>query len=81
MTERFCQPMSEFLRIVIGPEMHEEQARRIVEHMVMQRRHLDTVFAQSLEDRVHLGGCEHEIAGDSAMPPSRGVSERGMPNA
>src|SRR5689334_20907499 len=53
LVERMAQP-GEFLRVIMGPEMHEEQPRLVVEHVVVQRRDLDAVLAQGPQHRVHL---------------------------
>src|SRR5207244_10755367 len=46
--------LRQLARIVIRPEMHEEKARLVVEHVVMQGGHLDAVVAQCLHDRRHF---------------------------
>jgi hypothetical protein len=42
-TENLCQ----FLRIIGGPEMHEEEPRLIVQHVIMQGGYLDAVRARA----------------------------------
>src|SRR5215203_783543 len=39
--EGSAQPSCQLLRIVVPPEMHEEQARLVVEHVVVDGRHFD----------------------------------------
>ena len=41
MRQRRFQPLSELHGIVVRPEMHEEEARLLVEHMAVERGHLD----------------------------------------
>ena len=43
--ERGAQPSRQLLRVVIRPEMHEEQVRRIRKHVAVERRHFNTVIA------------------------------------
>ena len=70
VVERGAQPSCELLRIVVAPEMHEEQARLVVEHVVVDRGHLDAVRAQRLQHRIDLVGGEHEIARDRRLAAS-----------
>ena len=39
------QPLRQLLRIVIGPEVNEEEAWLLVQHMAVDGRHLDAIFA------------------------------------
>ena len=41
-----AQSLSKFDGIVVGPEMHEEEARLLVQHMAVQRCDLDVVGPQ-----------------------------------
>src|SRR5258705_14023459 len=41
VVERRSQPARQRLGGIVGPEMHEEQARLVVEHVIVQRRDLD----------------------------------------
>ena len=43
--ERSSQPLCELLRIVVRPEVHEEQVRRIVDHVTVKRGHFDSMLA------------------------------------
>ena len=43
LVESRAQAPGQFDRIVVGPEMHEEQPRLLIEHVTMDRRHLDPV--------------------------------------
>src|ERR1051326_6224830 len=45
LVEGRAQAAGELERVVVGPEMHEEQARLLIEHVAVQRRHLDAVVA------------------------------------
>jgi hypothetical protein len=50
--------------------VHEEQARLVVEHVVVDRRDLDAVRLQGLDDRVHLVDREHEVTGGCRLAGS-----------
>src|ERR671933_905694 len=67
LVEGGAKPLGELLRIVVRPEMHEEEARLLAEHVVVQGRDLDAVLAKRAEHRVHLVGREHEIARDGRL--------------
>src|SRR5262249_27259528 len=41
-----AQSLGKLYGVVIGPEVHEEQPRLLVEHVAVDRRHLDAVRAQ-----------------------------------
>jgi len=43
--EHRAQPGCQLGRVVIGPEVHEEQPWLVVQHVVVQRRDLDAVLA------------------------------------
>src|SRR3984893_13286272 len=62
LVERGAQSACKLQRVVIGPEVHEEKPRLLVEHVAMKRRHLDAVRTQSLDDRGHFFAGQHEIA-------------------
>src|SRR5690348_352293 len=39
LVERGAQSLGQLLCVVMGPKMHEEQARLVVEHVIVDRRH------------------------------------------
>src|SRR5436305_729413 len=43
--ERGAQAPRQLLRVVVGPEVHEEEARAFGQHVAVQRRHLNAVIA------------------------------------
>src|SRR5258706_13453441 len=43
--ERSAQPSRQLLRVIISPEMHEEEMRRVRQHVAVERRHFNTVIA------------------------------------
>src|ERR1700736_1761142 len=67
LVESSAQPAGKLQRVVIGPEMHEEQPRLLVEHVAVERRHLDAVRAQGLNNGIHFLPGQHEIAGDRGL--------------
>src|SRR5258706_8500495 len=67
LVERGAQSLGKLQGIVIGPEMKEEQPRLLIQHVAMDRGHLDAVRPQSLDHRVHFVTRNHEIAGNSGL--------------
>jgi hypothetical protein len=67
--------------IVIGPEMHEEQVRRILNHVAVQRGDLNAAVSQAFQDRIDLRTQQYEVAGDGGLPGARGlkVNRNGRP--
>src|SRR6266849_9976686 len=63
------QPFGQGDGVVIGPEMHEEQPGLLIQHVVVERGHLDAVGPEGLDDRIDLGGPQHEIAVDGGLLP------------
>src|SRR6267378_5925832 len=59
--------------IIVCPEMHEEQPRLFGKHVTVQRRHLDSAFAQRLEHGVDLLRDEHEVPGDRRLAAPGGL--------
>ena len=47
--------------------MHKERSRLIVQHVIVQRGHLDARIAQRGQHRFHLLRFQHEIAGDRGL--------------
>src|SRR6266566_3546730 len=80
--EPAAEPARQLDRIRHGPEVHEEEPRLVVQHVVVQGRHLDPVSPERANHRVHLVGgkfitCATPIAGGSTTPSSTIVSSRG----
>src|SRR5882762_8768152 len=44
LVERGLQALGEFCWIVVGPEVHVEEPRRVHEPMIMDRGHIDAVL-------------------------------------
>src|ERR671918_315457 len=61
--QSFGQPLC----VVIGPKMHEEEARFVIQHVIVECRHFDAVLAQGAEHRIHLLCCEHKVAGNRCL--------------
>src|ERR1035437_10586070 len=47
--------------------MQEEQPRLLVQHVAVDRRHVDAVRPQRPDHGVHLVACKHKIAGDGGF--------------
>ena len=69
LVERRPHVAGKFYRVVIGPEVDEEHPRLFVEHVTVDRGHLDTAGAQRADQRVDLVAGDQEIAGDALPPP------------
>src|SRR3977135_3097242 len=54
LIQRRAQSSGELNRIVIGPEMKEDQPRLLVQHVAVDRGDLDAVRSQGANDRVDL---------------------------
>src|SRR5260221_14338332 len=67
LAQRRLQPAGELLRIVVRPEVHEEEARLLFQHVAVQCGDFDAVFAQGFEDRVHFLGDQDEITGNRRL--------------
>jgi hypothetical protein len=50
------KPMSELHGIIIGPEMDEERAGIVIEHVIVDRRDFDVVVPQCLDQGIYLSG-------------------------
>ena len=59
--------MGQLACIIIGPEVHKEEARLLGKHVTVYCRHLYSAFAQRLDDGIYLICREHKIAGDSRL--------------
>src|ERR1043165_6817248 len=67
LVERGAQAPGELDRIVVGPKMHEDQARLLGQHVAVDRRPLDAVLAQHLDHRIDFLAGQHEVAGDRRL--------------
>src|SRR5438045_3973359 len=54
--------LGDLLGRVDSPEVHEEEARALAEHVGVERRDADAVRLELPDDRVDLVGYEHEVA-------------------
>src|SRR6266516_64287 len=63
--QRRANAACQFQRIIVGPEVHEEQPRRLRQHVTVQGGNRDAVFVERLYDGVHFTRSKHEVAGDS----------------
>src|SRR5262249_20636870 len=53
--------------VVVGPEMHVEQARIVSEGVVVNRRDLNVMLSEGLRDLIDLASDEDEVAGDRRL--------------
>jgi hypothetical protein len=79
LIKRGPQAFGQLDRRVIGPKMHEEQARLFGEHVAMHRGHLDLILPQRPDDRIDLVGRENNSLAArtkspviAALPPPGG---------
>src|SRR5438067_947440 len=57
-------------RVVVRPEMHEEESRRLLQHVAVDGRHLDAILAQGAEHRIHFAPDEDEVTSDGGLAPA-----------
>src|SRR5580704_17678802 len=81
LVKRCAQPAGKLQRVVVAPEMHEEQPRLLVEHVAVKRRHLDAVRAQGLDHRIDFLAGQHEIAGYRGLATTGRLKAYGGRNA
>jgi len=67
------ESLSELRSIVVGPEMHEQQSRLLVEHVAMNGGNLDPVRAQAADERIDL------LARAEASRTFQGALRAGLP--
>src|SRR5262249_12994478 len=58
----------ELYRIVVGPEVKEEETRLLVQHVAMNGCYFDAVGAQSPYNRVHFFPSQDKVARNSRFP-------------
>ena len=74
-----AKPLGQFHSVVVGPEMDEERARLVVEHVIVNRGDLDAVVLQGLDqgiDRAGLGCLNSFPRMISGVPPGLVVRNR-----
>ena len=67
LVECRAKPSGQFQRIVIGPEVEEEQPRLLVQHVAVHGGYVDAVCTQCSDHRIHLVTGEDEISGDGGL--------------
>lgn len=67
LIERCAEALRERDRVAIRPEMHEEKARLLVEHVAVQRCDFDAVFTKRTNHGIDLGATKHKITGDRCL--------------
>src|SRR3974390_242197 len=61
------ESLRQFQRIVICPEMQEEQSRLFVQHVAVHGGDLDAVGLQRVDDWVYFAADQHEISRDRRL--------------
>src|SRR5437660_1043704 len=77
LVERGTEPLRKLHRVVVRPEVQEEQPRLLVQHVAVDRRHLDAVRAQRLDHGIDLISRQHEVAGDGGLAAAGGLEVDG----
>src|SRR5260370_16805837 len=67
LVERSANAARQFQGIVVRPEMDEEHPRLFVEHVTVDRRHLDIAGSQRPDQRIDLIARYQKIAGDGSL--------------
>src|SRR5215208_2823281 len=62
-----AQALSELERIVVRPEMHENQPGLLSQHVTVDCRHLDAVLSESLDNRIHFVSYQYEVTGNGGL--------------
>src|SRR3954452_11538700 len=78
MVQRGFQPGCELLRIVMRPEMHEEEAWLLTDHVVVHGCNLYTVLAQCLHHRRDFLVGQNEIAGNRRFAAAERLKINGV---
>jgi hypothetical protein len=71
LVERGPQSCRQFCQFIVCPEVHEEQARLVIEHVIVQGRNLDAIVAQNTQHRIDFIGGQDEIPGDRGLAAAR----------
>src|SRR4051794_37135768 len=62
-----AQSLGKLQCIVVGPEMQEEQPRLLVQHVAVDRGHVDAVRPQGLNNGIDFVIGQNEVAGDGSL--------------
>src|SRR5436305_11950249 len=79
LVERRAQAARRLLRVVVCPEVHEEEARAFGQHV--ERRYLYAAVSQGADDRIDLARSQHEVARDGGLAPARRLEVDGRRQA
>src|SRR5215204_2082050 len=77
LIERCAQSPGQLQGIVMRPEMHENQPGLFGQHVAVDCSHLDAIFTQCLDNRVHLLAGEDKIAGNRRLTVGSGLEVDG----
>src|SRR5207248_6377936 len=78
LRKRGSQAARQLVHVVVGPEVHEEQPRLVIEHMVVNRGDLDAVVAQRLHYGVDFLRNQYEVARDCGLASPGGLKVDGV---
>src|SRR5437660_7771026 len=70
LVQRGTEPVRQLARVVVRPEMHEEEVRAIGQHVAVKGRDGDAVVAQGPDYGVHLIPDHDEVPGDRRLAPT-----------
>src|SRR5215216_389162 len=62
-----AQALSELKRIVVRPEMHENQPGLLGQHVAMNCRHFDATLSERFDNRIDFSSNQHEVAGNGGL--------------
>ena len=69
--QRLVEATRQFDCIIVRAKMDKGRTRHLIDHVIVNRRDLDSVVAQGLDHWLHLVGKRDKIAGDRSLPVSR----------
>ena len=62
------EAMRQFECVVVRPKMDKERTRLLIDHVIVNRRDLDSAIAQGLDQGLYLACDRDEITGDRGPP-------------
>src|ERR1041384_7186316 len=68
-----AQALCQFRDVVIGPEVHEKQARLLLQHVTVESGYLNSILSQRFDYGIDLTPQEHKIPRDRCFAILRGL--------
>jgi hypothetical protein len=65
-----CVGLMKWSRFIRGPEMNEDHSGLLGEHVAVDRRHLDAIWPQHPDQRIHLLAGHQKVARDRGLAPA-----------